>query len=261
MVPEQSTRKQNCRHTEVNFNTCTFSTFQQNGAFWLTFAHFYLFIPSIRYYIFATLHVCGKRCHQIRYAHEKLNIYHATESCKTIKKTNERMEERTRTKTNGRILLQIAYIEGKPNVRVNTKTSEREMKRGANSCDASAFVWVGNHQKLVVCLRASLLYTTQWCCALENGNRIHILHNIHLFFTQFHRLSPSLFRSFHNHLPVRLFALTFLSHFFSLSLCSSILQRRRTFHMRKNPSNFTSCLFTTSVSDSPSITSNLPFYG
>lgn len=128
------------------------------------------------------------------------------------------MEERTRTKTNGRILLQIAYIEGKPNVRVNTKTSEREMKRGANSCDASAFVWVGNHQKLVVCLRASLLYTTQWCCALENGNRIHILHNIHLFFTQFHRLSPSLFRSFHNHLPVRLFALTFLSHFFSLAL-------------------------------------------
>lgn len=28
----------------------------------------------------------GKASHQIRYAHEKLNIYHASESTKTIKK-------------------------------------------------------------------------------------------------------------------------------------------------------------------------------
>lgn len=75
--------------------------------------------------------VCGKRCHQIRYAHEKLNIHHATESSKTIKRArkgrareSERIkylcindgdsddEEEEDDENRRRILLQIAGIEG-----------------------------------------------------------------------------------------------------------------------------------------------------
>lgn len=105
---------------EVNFNTWTFSTFQANGAFWMLCSFcLHRSIQTIHLFvIICSFRVCGRRCHQIRYAHEKLNIYHATESSKTIKKkeitrTNDRTKERMTIENKRRILLQIAYIEGR----------------------------------------------------------------------------------------------------------------------------------------------------
>lgn len=119
------------------------------------------------------------------------------------------MNERKRTENKRRILLQIAYIEGVPNVKMNMsrKNEIERLKWKEEQIVAlqSAYVWVGNHQKLVVYLRASLLHTLHtlthtmpMMLILERKWQpcIHILHNIHLFFTQFpcHSLSFTLSR-------------------------------------------------------------------
>lgn len=72
-------------------------------------------------------------------------MYHATERCKTIREKGKIKEEEEamvklerksdrenemKMKTNAKILLQITYIEGRPNV----------LNR-ANSCSACAYVW------------------------------------------------------------------------------------------------------------------------
>lgn len=102
--------------------------------------------------------------------------------------------------------------------------------KGANSCSTSAYVWVENHQKLVVCLRASV--ATEMPC-MENGNRTisaHTSRNIHLFFTQFLRSRLSL-RTYY--LLIFFCSSPFSTQSSCWNYCSS--------HTRRIPSNFTSC--------------------
>lgn len=135
----------------------------------------------------------------------------------------------------------------------------RRRKR-INSCNACTlyvvlythtYVWVENHQKLVVCLRASLPSVTVPSFQLgEQQPYIHsyTLQNTHLFFTHTFlccSLPFSLFRhplrSFvHSHTVTlyhiyMFFSVLLVSHPFGLSMAFNSSERscRRTFHMEE----------------------------
>lgn len=161
-----------------------------------------------------------------------------------MKTERDRERERTRDENERKILLQIAYIEGKPKLQLHKYT------KSAIVGSASAYVlgWK-NHQKLVVCLRASLPPS-----CMESGNRIFLTEYLAQYSFIFHAISllPSL-PSFNCNIDILSVVLLYIHNsfvFFSLVVISfsysTALFMPKELHCprtwEKLSSNFTTCL-------------------